>query len=515
LANDFGTVYLVGAGPGDVGLLTRRGAELLARAEAVVYDRLVAPEMLALAPDEAERLYVGKSPSHHAMSQEEINALLVRLAQQGRRVVRLKGGDPFVFGRGGEEALTLREAGIPFEIVPGITAGIAGPAYAGIPVTHRGLTSAVVLVTGHEQPGKAESDLDYAALARIGTIVFYMGVGRLDEIARGLMSAGRDAGTPAAVVERATTSRQRTVGADLAHLAQAAAEQGVDAPAIVVVGDVASLADTLAWCDHRPLFGETILVTRTRTQASELSSQLRDLGARVLECPTIAIEPAGEEALRAALGNIGVYQWLVLTSPNGVERFCRGLADCGGDARRLAGVRLAAIGPGTASRLADFGLRADLVPAEAVGESLAQALVEAGAGQGTRVLLARATDARDVVPETLRRAGAEVTEVGLYRTVLPPKVDEAALEAVAQGEVTLVTFTSSSTAQHFARLVEERRGRDVLDHVRRTVNVAAIGPITAATARELGFGVAVESSEHTIAGLVAAIARWSAERRKA
>ena len=510
MTNDLGTVYLVGAGPGDVGLLTLRGAELLERAQAVVYDRLVAPEILALAAAAAERIYVGKAPGRQAMSQEEINHLLVRLARQGRLVVRLKGGDPFVFGRGGEEALTLREAGIPLEIVPGVTAGIAGPAYAGIPVTHRGLASAVVMVTGHEQPGKAESDLDYQALARIGTIVLYMGVGRLDEIARGLIAAGRSADTPAAVVERATTSRQRTVRADLAHLAETAARQGIGAPAIVIVGQVASLADRLAWCERRPLFGKTIVVTRTRAQASDLTAQLRNLGARVVECPTIAIEPAGDDRLRAAMDRLATYQWLVLTSANGVERFCRCLADVGGDARRLAGLKIAAIGPGTAERLADFGLRADLVPPEAIGESLAEALLAAGVGSGVRILLARAAEARDVLPEALRHAGAEVDEIGIYRTVLPEVVDEGALAAMVDGEVDLVTLTSSSTARHLVRLLQERCGPDSLDYVRRSVGFAAIGPITASTARELGLRVVMESRVHTIKGLVEGIVRWAA-----
>ena len=506
-------VYLVGAGPGDPGLLTLRGAEVLRQADVVVYDRLVAVEILALAAPEARQVYVGKRPGKRAAEQEAINALLVSEAQSGGCVVRLKGGDPFVFGRGGEEALALRQAGVPFEIVPGITAGVAGPACAGIPVTHRGLSSAVVLVTGHEDPAKGGSDLDYDALARIGTVVFYMGVGRLSELAVGLLAAGRAAETPAAVIERATTGRQRTVLATLATVADRAASDGVEPPAIVVVGDVAGLRPDLAWFEARPLFGRTIVVTRTREQAAELAAPLRGFGARVLELPTLAVEPMGDADLASAQERLGEFEWLVLTSPNGVDRFFGCLDEHGRDARYLAGVKVAAMGPGTARRLAAHGVRADLVPSEAMAESLADALIGAGVGQGTAVLLARACDARGVLPETLRGAGARVDDVAVYRTVQPQAVCEPVLEAIAAGRVDLVTFTSGSTARHFAALVEAHGGAERLAAIRRDVAVAAIGPVTAEVARELGFTVSVVSPEHTIAGLVESVRRWAEETR--
>lgn len=510
MAESHGIVFLVGAGPGDPGLLTLRGAQLLGRAQTVLYDRLVAPELLSLAPAGACRIYVGKRPGHHAMEQDEINALLIREAREGRTVVRLKGGDPFVFGRGGEEALALAEAGVPFEIVPGITAGIAGPACAGIPVTHRGLSSAVVLVTGHEDPGKADSDLDYEALARIGTVVFYMGVSRLADIARKLIDAGRPADTPAAAIQQATTARQRTVVATLATLAERAEAERLAPPAIIVVGQVARLREHIRWFELRPLAGKTIVVTRTREQAGELSARLRDLGARVVELPTIAVEPLDAGPLRAALERIADFTWLAFTSPNGVDRFFACLADGGRDARCLAGLRVAAIGPGTAQRLAERGLRADLLPPRAVAESLTEAMLAAGVGPADRVLLPRAKDARDVLPQALRDAGARVDEIAVYRTVLPEMVDSDALAMVVSGEADLVTLTSSSTARHFAVLVEAHGGPEALDAVRRTVDLAAIGPITAATAGELGLRVAVEATEHTIDGLVEAIRRWAA-----
>jgi len=504
-----GTVSLVGAGPGDVGLLTLRGAERLSQAQVVVYDRLVAAEVLSLAAPAARRTYVGKSAGHHAMSQDEINELLVREARAGRRVVRLKGGDPFVFGRGGEEALALQRAGVPFEVVPGITAGVAGPAYAGIPVTHRELSSAVVLVTGHEDPGKPESDLDYGALARIATVVFYMGVARLPDVVSGLTGAGRSPETPAALIQRATTSRQRTLVATLGTLAARAEAESVTPPAVVVVGDTVGLREHLAWYEQQPLADMTVVVTRTREQASDLSAGVRDLGAHVIELPTIAVELMGDAILAAALDRVGEYDWLVFTSPNGVDRFFACLRDTGADARRLAGLRVAVIGPGSAHRLSQHGVRADLVPPLAIAESLAEALLEAGVGKETRILLPRAEGARAALPDALRREGATVDDLAVYRAVVPTSVDRGALEVLAAGEADLVTLTSSSTAEHFAALVESELGDDALARIRASTSFAAIGPITAGTARDLGFRVAVEAGEHTITGLVEAIRRWA------
>jgi len=502
-------VYLVGAGPGDPGLLTLRGAELLARADVVVYDRLVPAEMLAMVRPQARRLFVGKTPGRPGTSQDEINAILVREAGRAAVVVRLKGGDPFVFGRGGEEAIALKQAGIPFDIVPGITAGIAGPAYAGIPVTHRGMTSDVVFVTGNEDPAKAETDLDYDALARIGTVVFYMGVAHLRENLARLVAAGRSPRTPAAIVQWATTSRQRTVVGDLGTLADLAEAADMAAPCIVVVGDVAALREQIAWRETQPLFGRTILVTRSRRQASELTAALRDLGARVIELPTIEIRPVESSEPAEAARRLDQFQWIVFTSPNGVVEFTACLSRCGLDVRALAPVKIAAIGPGTARHLADAGLRADLVAERAIAESLADALLAAGVGQGSRVLLTRAEEARDVLPERLRAAGADVADVAVYRTVVPEHVDADALAALADGDVDLVTLTSSSTARHLAEVVRAHGGDALLDRVRASARFFAIGPITARTAAEFGLRVVVESPVHTIDGLVEAIRRWA------
>ncbi|MBN2581678.1 MAG: uroporphyrinogen-III C-methyltransferase [Planctomycetes bacterium] len=511
MTQDYGKVFLVGAGPGDPGLLTLRGAELLRRADVVVYDRLVPAELLSMVPATARRVYVGKTPGQSGISQDEINAILVREARSAATVVRLKGGDPLVFGRGGEEALALRWAGIPFEIVPGVTAGVAGPAYAGIPVTHRGLTSSVVFVTGNEDPAKPDSDLDYAALARIGTVVFYMGVGHLRENLAQLVTAGRSPQTPAAIVQWATTARQRTVTGTLATLADRAEAAGMAAPCIVIVGEVAALRDELAWCERLPLFGRTILVTRSRRQASELVVALRDLGARVIELPTIEIRPVDSPELTDVAGRLAEFDWIVFTSPNGVIEFAAHLSRHGKDVRALAPLRIAAIGPGTARHLADVGLRADLVSEKAIAESLADALLAAGVGQGTSVLLTRAEEARDVLPDRLRAAGAVVTDVAVYRTVVPEHVDAESLAALAAGDVDLVTLTSSSTARHLAEVVRAHGGDAMLDRVCSASRFFAIGPITARTADEFGFQVIVESPVHTIDGLVEAIRRWAAE----
>ena len=504
-----GIVSLVGAGPGDIGLLTLRGADRISQAETVVYDRLVAAEVLCLAAPAARRVYVGKSPGQQALAQDEINNLLIREACAGRRVVRLKGGDPFVFGRGGEEALALRKAGVPFEVVPGVTAGIAGPAYAGIPVTHRGLSSAVAVVTGHEDPAKPDSDIDYEALARMPTVVLYMGVARLSDVAARLIAAGRDAATPAAVVQRATTARQRTLVATLGALADRSREEGVVTPAVIVIGETVRLREQIAWYERLPLAGRAVVVTRTGEQAGRLAAGLRDLGAQVIELPTIAVRPVGEDALRAAIAHVVDYDWLVLTSPNGVDRLFACLCDVGSDARRLAGLRIAAIGPGTADRVAQHGIRADLVPPRAVAESLAEALVAAGVGKGCRVLLPRAEGARAVLPETLRCQGAEVDDLAVYRTVVPGSVDRRVLASLGEGEVDLVTLTSSSTASHLVVLIETELGADVLAEVRGRVDFAAIGPVTAQTARDLGLRVAVEADDHTIDGLIEVIVRWA------
>ncbi len=479
------TVFLVGAGPGDPGLLTVRGAELLSTADVVVYDRLASSALLDLAPPGAERISVGKAPGRVEMDQDEINALLVARGGEGLTVVRLKGGDPFVFGRGGEEAEALAAAGVPFEVVPGITSAIAAAAYAGIPVTHRGVSTHFTVVTGHEDPAKGRTDVAWEALGRAGgTLVILMGAGRVDEIARRLMAAGCPADTPVAAVRNGTRPDQSTTRATLATIADA----GVRSPSAIVVGAVAAL--DLAWFESRPLFGRTVVVTRAREQASELGARLEVLGAEVLELPSIAIEPLG-----FVVPDLERYSWVVFTSANGVTAFFdRGLASAGLDARALAGVRVAAIGPGTAAALGGHGVRPDLVPERFVAESLLAAFPAPAPHE--RVLLARAEQARDVLPEGLAERGYAVDVLAVYRTVRADP-DTAALERVRAGAVDALTFTSSSTVTNFCDLVGEVPEPQPL--------VASIGPVTSRTARERGLRVDAEAEEHTIDGLVATL----------
>jgi uroporphyrinogen III methyltransferase / synthase len=489
-----GIVYLVGAGPGDPGLMTRRSLELIASADAILHDRLIPPGALDGARPDAELVYVGKQPGGHTMRQEEINKLLMKLGGEGKRVVRLKGGDPFVFGRGGEEAQALREVGIAFEVVPAVTAGVAAPAYAGIPVTHRDAASAVAFVTGHEDPEKPDSALDWPALAAFpGTLVLYMGVGNLQGIARRLIEGGRSEDEPVAVVERGTLAGQRTVTGTLADVHARVAEAGIRPPAITLVGPVARLREQLAWLEERPLFGRSVVVTRARAQASGLAARLATLGAEVLETPTIRIEPrplAGE--VRAAAEAIGEYALICVTSPNGASLLMDALAELGKDARALANATVAAIGPGTAAELARRGIRADVVPERSVAEALVQALEDVPV-QGRRALVARAAEARDLLPESLRERGAEVDVVALYDTVAEP-LSDGQLERAAGADY--ATFTSSSTVRFF----NEAGGR-----VGERTRVVSIGPVTSETARELGMTVHVEADRHDIDGLVDAL----------
>ena len=486
-----GLVYLVGAGPGDPGLMTRRALELIAGADAVLYDRLIPRGALDGARPDADLRYVGKQAGGHSMEQDEINALLVELASEGKTVVRLKGGDPFVFGRGGEEAQALAAAGISFEVVPGVTAGVAASAYAGIPVTHRADASAVAFITGHEDPDKEESAIDWQALAAFpGTLVFYMGVRNLPRIAERLVAAGRFAGEPAAVVERGTLPGQRTVTGTLAGVAARVEEAGLKAPAITIVGPVARLRETLGWAEQRPLFGRSVVVTRARAQASGLARRLTDLGADVVEAPAIRIEPRNDAEVARAAERIRDYALVVLTSPNGAAL----LLDRLRDARELAGVTVAAIGPGTAAELARRGVRADVVPERSVAEALVDALRDVPV-EGERVLVARAAEARDVLPDALRERGAGVDVVALYDTVPEPLADE---QAKAAASADYVTFTSSSTVRFLMRALDGRAP----DQFPRVVS---IGPVTSAAAREHGLTVAVEAERHDVDGLVAAL----------
>ncbi len=493
-------VYLVGAGPGDPGLMTRRSLELIARADVILYDRLVPAGALDGARPEAELRYVGKSPGAESVSQDDINSLLVRHGRAGADVVRLKGGDPFVFGRGGEEAEALAAAGIPFEVVPGVTAGIAAAAYAGIPVTHRDEASAVAFVTGHEDPAKDESAIDWRALAAFpGTLVLYMGVRRLPEISARLIEAGRPADEPAAVVERGTLPGQRTVTAPLGEIAAAAS--AVRPPAVTVVGPVARLRDGLAWIERRPLHGRRVVVTRARPQASGLAATLRGLGAEVIEAPAIRIEPRPVEGEVARMADgVGDYALVCFTSPNAVGLFFDILAERGKDVRALAGTQVAAIGPGTARALAVHGIRTDFVPERSVAEALLEKL-DGFDAEGKRVLIPRAAEARDVLPDGLHERGADVDVVALYDTV-GEALDAQVVEALAEADY--VTFTSSSTVTRFLEAAGDR--------VPNGARVVSIGPVTSATARERGLEVHVEAERHDVDGLVAALVGDAAAR---
>jgi uroporphyrinogen III methyltransferase/synthase len=491
-----GTVYLVGAGPGDPGLVTRRALELVREAEVIVYDRLIPAGLIGEARHDADLRYAGKEPGKPSLEQEQINDLLVECARAGKSVVRLKGGDPFVFGRGGEEAQALAAAGIPFEVVPAVTAGIAAPAYAGIPVTHRDAASAVAFVTGHEDPSKPESAIDWDALARFpGTLVFYMGVKQLPEITKRLTAAGRDPAMPAAVVERGTLPGQRSVVATLGDIAARVDAEGVKAPAITLVGPVARLAEQIAWLDRRPLHGRRVAVTRARAQASGLARRLAGLGAEVVETPAIRIEPrpvSGEVAQAAR--EIGSFALVCVTSPNGGSLLLDAVEAVGGDARSFAGVEVAAIGPGTAGELARRGIRADVVAEVSTAEGLLDAVAAVDVA-GERVLIARAAEARGALPDGLRERGADVVVVPLYDTVAE-KLGEAELAAVERADY--VTFTSSSTVRFFMDAIG---GQSFPNGAR----IISIGPITSATARELGLEVHAEAARHDIDGLVETI----------
>ena len=494
-----GKVFLVGAGPGDPGLMTRRSLELIAGADAILYDRLIPPGALEGARRSADLRYVGKQPGGHSLEQREINELLVELAGAGRRVVRLKGGDAFVFGRGGEEAEALSAAGIDFEVVPGVTSGVAAAAYAGIPVTHRDDASAVALVTGHEDPAKPETALDWPALATFpGTLVLYMGVGNLSRIADRLIAAGRAAGEPVAVVERGTLPGQRTVTGALADIGERVRAAGLRPPAITVIGGVVRLAERLAWLERRPLHGRTVVVTRARAQASGLAARLAELGASVVEAPAIRIAPrAAEGEIARAVDRIADYSLVCLTSPNGAELLLEALRSRGRDARALAGATIAAIGPGTAAELRRGGIVADVVPERSLAEALAEAL-EPVPVEGRRALVARAAEARDVLPRALAERGATVDVLSLYDTVAEP-LDADQLEVVSSADY--VTFTSSSTVRHFMQAVSTNGSSGLGPHTR----VASIGPVTSATATEHGLRVAVEAERHDIDGLVDAL----------
>jgi len=494
-----GRVYLVGAGPGDPGLLTARALELIAAADVILYDRLIGAAALGGARADADLVFVGKEGGGASVPQELTEKLMVERAQEGATVVRLKGGDPFVFGRGGEEALALRAAGISYEVVPGVTAGLAAPAYAGIPVTHRGLSSAVALVTGHAAQDAADEGVNWASLATFpGTLVLYMGVRSLPAITEALIAGGRAASEPVAIVEGGTLPHQRVVAGTLQTIAEIARREDIRAPSITVVGAVAALSQQLSWLPPRPLDGRTVAVTRARAQASALTRALEGLGARVVQAPVISVR-----ALPGPPLDPSPYDLVCLSSPNAVSALFERLAAGGRDARALAGARVAAIGPGTAAALAERGIAADVVSERSVAEGLVEALAQVPAN---RVLIAQASRAREVLSEALRARGAEVDVLALYETVAEP-LSPSAIAAARAADY--ITFTSSSTVRFFlqamASAVAGEGGEDANDArhgISEATRIVSIGPVTTETLRENGLEPQVEAERHDIDGLI-------------
>lgn len=494
-----GLAVLVGAGPGDATLVTAAAIKWLTGADTILYDRLSPAALLALTSPDAEKICVGKTPGGPSLTQEQINALLIEKCSAGRLVVRLKGGDPFVFGRGGEEAGALADAGIPFRIVPGVTAGIAAAAFAGIPLTDRRAASTVAFVTGQEAADKAHSSIDWASLARIETLVFYMGVAKLEQIAQKLIAAGREPQTPTAVVQNASTPTQRTVVAALCDIAQRARTADIKPPAVVIVGGVVDMRRQLAWFEKLPLFGSTVLVTRPQSRASQLADPLLLLGANVIEAPAIRIDPPEDfRAVDAAVRDLRQFDWIVFTSPNGVEALLGRIEALQLDARALGGAKIAAVGPATAEALGDKFLRADLIPDQFTTEALGQALTATTQIRGKNVLLARADVAHPQLPQVLRSAGAKVTNLAVYRTVRPDALCAEATEVLRTGRVDWITFTSSSTVENLLALLDD-------DVDISPVKLAAIGPVTADAIRRCGLAPTAVAEPHTIGALVAAI----------
>ena len=495
-----GKVYLVGAGPGDPKLITVRGAELIARADVIVNDRLASPRLLKLARPDAEIVYVGKVSRDHTLPQKDIIQVLVDLAREGKTVVRLKGGDPFVFGRGGEEAEALAEAGIEFEIVPGISSSIAAPAYAGIPVTHRGLAASFGVITGHEAPGKAESDIKWDKIATgLDTLVLLMGVEHLPDIVRALIENGRAADTPVALVQWGTHPIQRTVTGTLADIVGKVAEAGLEAPAVTIVGDVVRMRAAISWFEKKPLFGKRVIVTRAETSGQALSEQLEELGAQVDEFPVIRfVGPSDCAPVDEAVARLDSFDWIVFTSANGVEWLVRRLLESGRDIRALGSAKLAAIGPKTAAALEELKLKVDYVPSEYVAEGVLREFPEGI--RGKRILIPRALEAREELPDGLRARGAEVAVVAVYETVTDESSAEALRMRLEDEPVDVITFTSASTVHSFFALIGDMKLPD-------DVVAACIGPITADAARAHGLHNIVMASEYTIEGLVEALSR--------
>jgi uroporphyrinogen III methyltransferase/synthase len=499
-----GKVFLVGAGPGDTGLITVKGRQLIDSADAVVYDALTNTALLPPGARETGRpelYYVGKrGGSKDSVTQEEINALLIKLAREGKRVVRLKGGDPFVFGRGSEEAQALNDASVSFEVVPGVTAGIAAPAYAGIPVTHRGLATSVTFVTGHEDPSKPDTQTNWSALAKAGgTIVMYMGVKTLAGISKALMEGGMPGDVPAAAIQWGTQPKQRTVVATLDTIAAKAEEQNITAPVITVIGWSVVLRDELNWFEQRPLFGKRVVVTRATQQAPVLSEKLRELGADVIEMPATQIARLDLAPLRGAIDHISEYDWMIFTSQNAVAIFWEQLLGRGRDARALAGLKVAAVGPATAGALLEHGITVDVIPQRFVAEGLLETMRERDDVAGKKVLYVTAEGARDVLPAGLREIGAEVSVIEAYRSIPDGAGVETLARAIEAGNVDLATFTSASAVTGYIDAVG--------DELALKVPAASIGPQTSEALREAGIEVKAEAEESTIDGLVSVVLR--------
>lgn len=493
-------VYLVGAGPGDPGLLTLRGKACLEEADVVLYDHLANPALLDHVSPEAERIYVGRRGCGTYRPQDEINQLMLEKVREGKCVVRLKGGDPFVFGRGGEEAEWIVEHRIPVEVVPGVTSAVAVPAYAGIPVTHRTLASTVAFITGHEDPDKDETVLEWPRFAAAdGTLVFLMGVKNLPMIVSRLLEEGKSAETPVALVRWGTYAAQRTVVGTLQDIVERAKEADIRPPTVMVVGEVVRLREQLNWFETKPLFGKRVLVTRAKAQASELSDLIRAQGGEPIECPTIDFVPPDDWAeVDAAIEQLATFQWLVLTSVNGVKAFMQRLWYHGRDARALAGLQVCCIGPRTAEEVKRFGIEADLVPDTFQAEGVIDGLKRAGVS-GRRVLLARAAQAREILPEELARSGAVVRVVKVYKTVVPTVERDRVQQLFRDHLIDVVTFASSSTVHNFFQLFDEARD---LEQRLNGMIIASIGPITAKTIREMGLEVHVMAAQNTIPALV-------------
>ena len=500
-----GKVYLIGAGPGDPGLMTLKGKDILCKADVIIYDYLANKIFLEYAKPGAQLIYVGKKGGDHTMDQADINRLIVLKSKAGQTVARLKGGDPFIFGRGGEEAQELVADGVPFEVVPGITSAISVPAYAGIPLTHRDHTATVAFITGHEDPFKEKSNIHWDKLATgVGTLVFLMGVGNLKKIAENLMRHGRTPDTPVAVIRRGTVAEQETISGNLLNIAERVENAGLRPPAIIVVGDVVGLRDELNWFETKPLFGKRIVVTRARKQASGFLQELTSLGADCIQFPTIEIIPPDSwEPLDTAISDLESYQWLLFTSVNGVKYFLQRLHSGGKDVRDLKGIKIGAIGPKTADQWHQLGIKPDLIPDEYRAEAVVEAFKKWDT-QGVRILVPRAAKAREILPDQLRKMGARVDVVDAYKTVSPTGDTAGVRDMLEKGTIDMVTFTSSSTVTNFVNMFGSEKQR-LTDEWMKRVKIACIGPITADTAKANGFSVDLMPSDYTIEALTQAI----------